>query len=429
MKNFTLTLFTMLTLVLTSQAQTWTPLYTYPIQDAVWDQPRVDVSADDVIIVSMETIRTNRPMERSTDGGQTWTTLLNSFQRGYVGFDSNNNLYAVTEKKNQGVSTNYTDSLLYSSNQGTSFQAILDLPNNSNDRSSYYISGDDDFYTIINEIGPNLEQVMGVFNAGQQVDSIFSPFSVGSSALRGFIKLSNGTLVASSFNSGVYYSTDNGSTWTASQGDQGLGTSTFTSFAQANNGTLFLAGVSLWQSTDSGQNWAQASLTLNFVSHVRKAGNGTLYALATFASPQLYESTDNGATWVGLQNEPGAEVKDFDVSDNYLYAIFEDSTLYRTPVSSGSGMSVDENTAQTGTFKAFPNPAAGDVTIATENYTGNSWHITLTNALGQIVYQAEANGEYVTIPNSAFKSPGLFTASITNAEGGLVHQIKLIRTR
>lgn len=429
MKKITLILSAITMLAISSQAQTWTPLYTYPIQDAVWDQPRVDVSADDVIIVSMETIRTNRPMERSTDGGQTWTTLLNSFQRSYVGFDGNNNLYVVTEKKNQGVSTNYTDSLLYSNNQGNSFTALEDLPNNSIDRSSYYISEDDDFYTILNELGPNLEQVIGVYNSGQPVDSIFSPFNIGSSSLRGFIKLSNGDLVASSFNSGVYRSTDNGSTWTESQGDQSLGNSTYTSFAQANNGTLFLAGASLEESADNGETWTGASLTLAFVGHVRKAGNGTLYAHAAFGAPQLYESTDNGTTWVGLQNEPGLQVKDFDVSDNYLYAIFEDSTLYRTPVSSGSGIGVAENTAQTGTFKAFPNPAAGDVTIAAENNNGDAWQVTLTNALGQVVYKVEANGQHTIIPDAAFQSPGLFTVSITNAERNLINQIKLIRTR
>ena len=251
-------------------AQTWNQIYTYDVQEPVWDEPRVAVSADNIIMVGMETIRSGRKLERSADGGQNWTTISSDFQTAFMGFDGNNNLYLVSEKKNQNVSTNYMDSLWFSNDGGINIQAVDDIIDNGVRKENFYISADNDFYTVINGVGPNSKQQLGTYNNGQQTGTLNSPFSVGSSSLRGIIKLSNGNLVTSSYNDGVHYSTDGGSTWVESMNDDVIGTSTFTSFAEANNGTLFLAGVSLKQCTDGGETWTDAPLTLNWVSTVKK---------------------------------------------------------------------------------------------------------------------------------------------------------------
>jgi hypothetical protein len=406
-------------------SQEWEAIYEYVLEDLVWDQPRVDVSSDDIIVVSFETIRSNRAMERSTDGGESWVTINSNFQRGFVGFDSNNNMYIVSEKKNQGISSNYTDSLWYSTDLGDTWQALYDIPDFSPDRSNYYIDADNKFYTVGDGIGDDLEQIMAVFSNGEETESIYSPFDVGSSSLRGFIKLTDGNYVASSYNSGVYYSAD-GFNWVASEGDGDLGAATYTSLAQANNGTLFLAGVSLEQSSDGGENWSGSSLELNFVSRVLKSGNGNLYAVAAFASPQLYESTDNGATWVGIEDDPSFQVRDFDVSDNYLYAVYDDNTLYRREIQ--GSLSTDLESVQAN-FKVFPNPSAGDVVIANEAYSGQPWQLSVFNSIGQLIYQENVNRDRVEISEKAINNAGVYSISIQKPNGDMIYQNKFIKVR
>jgi hypothetical protein len=314
--------------------------------------------------------------------------------------------------------------LYYSTDLGDSWQEIFEIPDK--DGQVYYIDNDDKFYTHDFGYVQDFKGILAVFLNGVQTTDIYSPFDAGSSSFRGFLKLTDGSYVASSYNSGVYHSAD-GLTWNDSQGDNILGNGTFTNFAEANNGTLFLAGVSLNQSSDGGENWTSSSLNLNFTSHVLKAGNGTLYALASTSSPQLYESIDNGVTWVGLQNEPGNQVRDFDVSDNFLYAIYEDNTLYRRPVSAFLG--TNESLMTTSEFIAYPNPSNTDVFIETKNNTGNLWHLSLFNASGQQVYETKTNENRLNIPHNAFNSSGLYLVKIKNSKGEFISQIKLIRTQ
>lgn len=406
-------------------AQEWTELYTYNIENAFNDIPQVDVSKDDVIIVSLGSALpvSNGIMERSTDGGNSWTTLATDFRREFVGFDSSNNMYIVSAERFQsGINLVYK--LNYSTDLGDSWQDIFDIPDKGG--QVYYIDKDDKFYTHDFGYVGDFQGLMAVFLNGEETTQIYSPFDATSSSFRGLIKLNDDSYVASSFNSGVYYSND-GFTWNDSEGDDILGASTFTSFAEANNGTLFLAGVSLNQSSDGGENWTTSSLNLNFVSHLRKAANGTLYALASTSSPQLYESIDNGVTWLGIENEPGTEVKDFDVSDNFLYAIYEDNILYRRPVSEFLGTS--ESLSRASRFKAYPNPSDADVFIETKNYAQKLWHISIYNVLGQHIYEIKSNQNRLRIPHSTFNSSGMYFVQIKDKKGKPISQIKLIRTQ
>jgi hypothetical protein len=159
---------------------------------------------------------------------------------------------------------------------------------------------------------------------------------------------------------------------------------------------------------------------------VKKSGNGNLYALAVYSSPLLYESTDNGATWVGVQNDPGTSIQDFAVSNDHLYAVYNDNILYRTAITGGS---TGIETVQTTDVRVFPNPTSGDVNVSLTDTDFTGLTLQLIDVSGRTVYQTTANTPLVTIPSDAFKNPGYYVVNCTNAQGDVVSTTKLIRTK
>lgn len=407
--------------------QTWTPLYTYNIQE-FWDAPRVDASANGVVAVSFRTIRANRPLEFSTDGGQSWSVIDPDFQRGFVGFDSQDRMYLVSEKKQPSVSSTYLDSIYYSDDMGASIQALGEHPSYGFDRQSFYIDPQDNFYCLNPSAGPNLTQQLDYYNAGQLAGTILSGFSAGSSGMRSIIKLSNGNLVTSSYNSGIRYSTDGGQTWIESQGDGVLGATTFAVFAEANDGTLFLSGPSLVQCSDGGETWSASSLGQNFVNGVRRTGSGTLYAAAEFASTSIWESTDNGATWVGLQSQPAAGFYDWALSDSHLYVAFKDSVLYSTPVASG-GVGLGENSIQNSQIQVYPNPAESTISILNEQYSGEDWRFIITDLSGTPVFEGKGFGKVAHLDREELRAEGIFIVRAYSLDNHLIGETKLIRLK
>lgn len=428
MKNNYL-LFLLLSILLSPvlYSQTWTPIYDYNIQE-FWDGPKVDVSAADVIAVSFSTIKSNRPLEVSNDGGQTWNTIDSDFQRAHVGFDSQDRMYVVSKKKVTNVSTTYIDSLYYSDDLGVTLQPLLNHAGYGYDEHSFYIDPQDNFYCLSSNIGPNGEQQLDYYNAGQLTGNIFTGSQASSSSLRSLIKLSNGDYVRSSYNGGIRYSTDGGTLWTDSQGDGIMGAATFAIFAEANDGTLFLSGPLLVQCSDGGETWTASSLGLTFVNGIRKAGNGTLYAAGDFAFPSIYESGDNGATWVGLQNQPAAGYYDWDLSDNNIYVALKDSTLYSIPVSSG-GVGMKENSVQSSALQVYPNPTQAEIAIFNDQYTGENWTIEIMDLNGQLIYSATCYDQTIHLDRSVLSVLGMYVIKAYTTNKVLIGETRLVKMR
>lgn len=417
-----LSLMSLLMISLALSSQSWTPIYNYPIQD-LWDQPRVAVSADDKVVVGMETIRTNRPLELTTDGGQNWTTLDTDFQYKFCGFDGAGNLYAVSMKKTSGVSINYTDSLHFMASGQTTLQAIADLPNNGFNKAFYYIDGDDNLYTLSPNLSANLKNQWLLYNNGMPGTEIETPFNVGSSAQRSMLKTASGRFVVSTYNSGVRWS-DDGQTWNSNQ-DNHLGNTTWAYIAEANNGDLFMGGTALAQSTDGGNTWSSASQSVNLVAHVKKATNGMLFAISPFGG--AWQSSDNGATWVEITSLPpyGSDIYDFAVSNNYMYIAAKDSTLYRAPLPAVSA--VEE--ATTHSVRIYPNPSSNDVHLTFQDGVGATWQVVVVGINGQLVHQAEVTGSTYIITDRILPASGTYVVSIRDVEGNLIQQTKIMKLR
>lgn len=399
---------------LAGQAQTWERVDSIDVADLVWDKPRVDVSSNDDIFLSFETKNSGRPLILSSDGGQSWSTVKANYQYGFIGFDSQDRMYIVSSKKRANVSTTRFDSLYYSTDMGTTLQAIDEVPDNGWRVENFYIDPSDNFYTSGSGTGPDYAREFAIYNAGAPSGTMYGPFDVFSSGQRSMIILSNGNIVFSSYNSGIRYSTDGGSTWIESQGDGDLGNVTFVNFAEAFNGDLFLGGAGLVQCSDGGETWTDASLNKNFIADVKVGANGTLYAMPQYDN--LHYSTDNGATWQEVTTTPAGTYSDMAVSDNYVY-IIKNNVLYRTEVL-GSGIGIDEHAL--GALHIYPNPSSGSVTIELPDHAG-TMNVMIVDARGSEVANLKcAFSDRMTISGDVFRSNGIYTLVLFDENGAFV---------
>ena len=356
---------TLLFAVTCAQAQSWQNLgFFYDTQDLVWEKPRMDVSADDgVMVASFNSRDAGRSAYVSADDGASWSVMDSDFQHSYVGFDAQNNMYIVTRKKQSGASLTYVDSLYYSSDNGSTLQPLADLPDWSINDRNFYIDAQGRFYTPSNSMNGDLDFYLRRYQNGSVSDSIISPFAIGSDAMQAMILTSNGVLVISTFNAGVWKSTDGGASWVDATDETELGTSTFAWFTEGASGRLYLAGPSFRYSDDDGDTWVShgcGTTPLGGFSKAWATTGGPFYALSPFAG--IYESTD-ATNWTQI-SPANWSVTDANISDNYLYVAANDS-VWRMPVNNQSS-SIDE-LEELLRVKIAPNPAAGRLHIAWES--------------------------------------------------------------
>ena len=98
----------------------------------------------------------------------------------------------------------------------------------------------------------------------------------------------DGTVIAGSDSRGLHYSTDNGKTWIRSNITNG----TFRSLIVANDGTVIAGG--LYYSEDNGRTWTHSNMN-TIIYSLTVANDGTVIVGSIVG---LYYSTDNGKTWI-----------------------------------------------------------------------------------------------------------------------------------
>lgn len=404
----------------TSKAQTWEVVDSIVVNDLVWDKPKVDVSAGDDIFLSFETTKSGNPLLKSSDGGQSWTTVKANFQRGHIGFDSQDHMYIVSAKRYSNVAKTYFDTLYYSSDLGATLQVVDQVPDNDWNRASFYIDGSDQFYSSGPGSGPNYAREWRMYSGTTLAGTMYGPYDIFSKGQRSIIKLSNGNYVVSSYNSGIRYSTDGGSTWVESANDGVLGTITFEGFVEADNGNLLLGGATIVECADGGETWTSSSLGQNFIGKLVKASNGTIYAMAVYNT--LYESTDNGATWSAVGNTPSGSFGDLAVSDQHLYIII-DNVLYKTAISGGSGIGIAEQSSSA--LQVYPNPSAGDVNLEVGEEMLNGT-VKVYEHTGRELLSEKIESPRFTINRERFPVPGVYVVRVQNEMGNTLQLSRVV---
>lgn len=126
-------------------------------------------------------------------------------------------------------------------------------------------------------------------------------------------------LFFSTYDSGVFISTDNGKNWTSTNiSDKCI-------YCLAVSGdTIFAGGGDVFRSTDNGENWARAGSGVSGVKALT-VSEGNIYAGVTHANRSsmscgVYLSTDNGTSWSELITNVSYSIGTLVVSGSNIFA-------------------------------------------------------------------------------------------------------------
>ncbi len=199
---------------------------------------------------------------------------------------------------------------------------------------------------------------------------------------------SSGTIFAATLGSGIYQSTDNGTTWTKDS----TGGSYFYSLSISPNGTIFGGSYlgSIYRSTDNGTTWTSAKVgaladTANsIVTCFTYDGSGNVYVATGLNG--IFSSSDEGVTWNSvLTNFMYPFAMAFDAQNNFLVGTFGDGMFTSpnavSPTWNPSGFSIFSNY----NVSVLDSLTIDSVYIDSVHHTDTTYHTTGTDSVVYIV--------------------------------------------
>jgi len=296
---------------------------------------------------------------RSTNNGDTWaTTGLNNTAN--IAIDAEGRLFAA-----------YGD-VEWSTDDGASWTFATNFTINSitivgvDDRDSVLAVDNDGFFYVSHDHGVNFRQILGVsvgtslmvmksgggvFVGATNGTIDYSPnygyswsvsmASGSQGAIRSLMVSANGDVFAATSNSGMFRSTDDGTTWIAAgNGLPVSATSPIMMLSRGPNNTILMGlNPGLWQSADNGNTWYQIGCKLaSNVSSFAFTSGGHILAASDYG---LGDWDPSISFWsiVGRGLPPATPARNvFVSSNNFLFASFSDNTIYR---SMNNGLSWD----------------------------------------------------------------------------------------
>jgi photosystem II stability/assembly factor-like uncharacterized protein len=212
---------------------------------------------------------------------------------------------------------------------------------------------------------------------------------------------SGNQILVGSMTSGVFYSDDNGNSW--SNFTEGL-PSNINDVKILGTNFLLATNFGVYISEDSGTTWTLTNLT---------EPSSCFYQIgATVFSGNdngLFLSTDGGNTWLpendGLSN---LTVFSLAANDTYLFA-GTTGFVFRRPLSEFEILTTSEN-SQTKDVNIYPNPTRDLLTISHPQWVNAE--IEVRNLLGQVVLKASSAFNEITVDLSQ-NDKGIYVVSLT----------------
>jgi len=356
------------TLVSTDNGDTWTYLNSIPGFNR-WCY----YTEGDLILIGGD-----NEIYRSTDQGITFTTLPLNINYGLV------NVYSVYK----------TGSTIFA---GTSYDGVY----KSTDNGSTWAPAN-------NGMGPKDIRALTpgsslTIMAGSHYSGIYRSSDSGSSWNKSLEGIPPGSSVLSMFNSryglivgtrdGMYETTDNGSNWSKL-----TGASDTVNYGEIRglcekDGIIYAAtflqfNSTVYKSSDNGTTWIRSGNglppDLTFIFNLVSSGNNIVAA----TDEGLYYSSDDGNSWF-LSNLPVTDIQDISATENYIYAIVFSYGIYQSANNGVSwypvlllgadfvSISAKDNYAYSGTFF--------DGAVYTPN-NGSSWYDCTGFPSGEAVF-------------------------------------------
>jgi photosystem II stability/assembly factor-like uncharacterized protein len=253
------------------------------------------------------------------------------------------------------------------------------------------------------------------------------------------------TLFAGTRGGGVFRSSDNGANW--SEINNGMGPQTVIELAT--NGTSVVAVVPevVYYSTDNGDSWTKATIEPEAFKGLIASGSNYYLGYRT----GVMRSTDNGATWatynkVGVVDNSGqmyhakssswaggglpSPVAAMAVSGEKLYVATEGGGMWQRSVLEPASVGSHQQSASE--MALYPNPATSSMALSYRLDMRTSVSVTMYDALGRIVSQPvidamqEAGEQQVALATDGLAA-GVYLCSV-NA-GGVERTVRFMVTR
>lgn len=408
MKTFTLFITSILMSVSVFAQGTWEKLHQV---ESLY--PKVAVSNDDAMIVAFVNYTSGLSADYSTDGGKSWK-VLDSGRYSAAMVDDQHGIYLVEQKKVQFVSLYYPGPIKYTNDNGSSW-TYLDTAATSGGQVEASVFRIDNMGTIHLV---KLDNGKYIWKYSEDNGKTWNQMNLPTKPYSTF-KASNGTLYCTSYNSGIYSSTDGGKNWTANTKDVGQITYGFLCEHPVTGEVYVVNGLGMGKTDDDGSNWTTVAPDPWIAMNIAKfflTKDGMFYFYGVHGA---YESSD-GVKWNNIWN-PGTNgpIGDMAVSDKYVYVTTsKDSSIYRYKRMTGGTTGI-ENHYKQAEVNIFPNPSQDQISINIENgqLRESSLNLEIVSVLGKVVYQRSIDTTIKTLSVDVSSFPsGVYVARLKNGK-------------
>jgi len=405
----------LLGLAKTSFSQEWVPIFKFNSING-----RISTSNGDKIFTykGFYFLTTSYEAMLSLDNGNTWTEVHNEkFATAF--FNEQEDLYAIRQDNFPGTNLYFPQSVFLTTDDGNNWTITDTVADNIGQVNSSVFRMDNSgtLYTAFRDLSANTGgfkysvddglswTLIPTFISGQY--SYTDPFSA--------LLTSDGDFLITTYNDGVFKSSDAGVNWTKVY-------ETFITLGFLNehpsSGDLYVASYgAILKSTDNGENWEELVpdpwMAMNIIEF-EITSDGTFW----FANAGgIYKSDDCihwEQTWDvgGKSPESSVNVTDMSISDNYIYAVGSDSSIYRKARTTTSILNIEDNIS----LRVYPNPVKDFINLSVENLNNESYSLKITDLNGRIVYEeilAEQVGTHKI--NVAGLKPGIYIVSVNTS--------------
>ncbi len=338
------------------------------------------------------------PMYKTTNGGQSWTSLGSYAARDIWFVDANNGYATAAAGATNGTMKKTT-------NAGTTWTAITP-PNSSaylgvcptSLTTCYFINTENKVIKTVNGGTTVTSYTLPVVNSGSNaVTDIFF-----SDANTGFVSCQGGQ---------AFKTTNAGASWTALT----LGvTNSFNSVYFVNATTGYLAGNSgrILKTTDAGVTWTDKSLGIS--SHIQAikfsdVNNGIAVCLVG----KIYRTADGGDTWIEQASGTTQHLRNvFYLTPTSAVIVGEAGTILKN-----TNVLATEGFAGNSEIKLYPNPLRNHSVLSIDNFENlRNPELEIYSVSGQLLRKASlTSGEY-QLDKADFAS-GVYLLKVKSADG------------
>jgi photosystem II stability/assembly factor-like uncharacterized protein len=335
-----------------------------------------------------------RTIEKTTDGGATWTplTVPNAGELQDVDFSANGVGVLVLRDLQSSVAPT---KVFQTTNDGTSWQDI---------------SPDSTATGIGTAVIQFLDVDTGFMASGERIHATFDGGATWTTTtiigypqsmdfvdgMHGVIGLFDGSFA---YTGGMMTTTDGGATWTTTWltdwgtviGEVGQWTTTRAYAAPAKWGSN--SQSRFFTTTNNGVSWDTVAVPDTLPDgelsdiHFLDPLNGVI-AVSSFTRTVLYETTDGGSTWTMQDTLPYFDITDLELTAHTGYIGGDQGKIWKLDVALGA---VEPGPVRDGQLGLFPNPVAVGTSLrwgSTEAFDA----VRLVDVAGRVVWQGDLRG-------------------------------------